>query len=289
MIYNASDSFFIAQNDEFYYLSDNGITAVSKRDGSMYKLLRDPFRTNSESDCIMALYGSDLYYYDINSVPSEMEIHKLSLNTMISEKIFSKNANGSSGFLGTVMSGGSSAYEMIYDFFTDGETLYFMFHEKDGVYRLKNGRFECIIPDRIYNSQLSFNGQTIFYIDSALDLKCCNVYSSEIATVETSFANAIYYDGSRILFSDRNGIFSLNADTFQTTLISNFTADKISSDGEHIVFSKGNTLYLLCEDPLQLGKFENIRTFSVISGSAKVIVKYFTNNDFKIEVLDFAA
>lgn len=290
LIYNANDSFFIAQNNEFYYLADNGITAVSKEDGLMSEILRDPFRAGAETDCIIALYDNDLYYYDMNSNPSEMAINKISLNTLISEEVFSKDVSKSTGFLGAVINDSHTSNDMIYDFFTDGETLYFIFHEKDGVYRLKNNQFERIISDRIYNNQLSFNGQTIFYIDSALNLKCYNVYSGESIIIETDFANAVYYDGSQVLFSDKNGLFSLNIETLQTDLLSEFTADRISSDGKNVVFSKNNTLYLLNGNIVeQLGEFENIRTFSIISGTPKVIVKHLTNDGFKIEILDFSA
>lgn len=287
LIYNANDSFFIAQNHEFYYLSDNGITAVSKKDGMMSKILRDPFRSEVEMDCIIALYGNDLYYYDMNSNPTEMEINKLSLNTLISKEVFSKDVSKSTGFLGTVINYSHTSNDMIYDFFTDGETLYFIFHEKDGVYRLKNNQFERIISDRIYNNQLSFNGQTIFYIDSALNLKCYNVYSGESILIETNFASAVYYDGSQVLFSDKNGIFSLNIDTLQTDLLSEFTANRISAEGENVVFSNNNTLYLLNGNVVELGKFENIRAFSIISGTPNVIVKHLTNDGLKTEIFDF--
>ncbi len=289
LIYNANDSFFIAQNNEFYYLVDNGITAVSKEDGLMSEILRDPFRAGAEMDCIIALYDNDLYYYDMNSNPSEMAINKISLNTLISEEVFSKDVSKSTGFMRTLINDNHISSDMIYDFFTDGETLYFIFHEKDGVYRLKNNQFERIISDRIYNNQLSFDGKTIFYIDSALNLKCYNVYSGESIIFETDFASAVYYDGSQVLFSDKNGIFSLNIETLQTDLLSEFTADRISSDGKNIVFSKDNTLYLLNGSIVELGEFGNIRTFSIISGTPNVIVKHLTNDGFKIDILDFLA
>lgn len=282
VIFNSSESSFIAQNNEFYYLSENnGISAVSKNNAEKFNLLRDPFQSGETMNCLIALCNNGLYYCDINS--SEPSINKLLLSTLISENVFSTNKNYT-GFLETSINNSFNSENLIYNFFTDGGTIYTRFHGKDGVFRLKNGEFERVIFDRIYNDQFSFNGKYSFYINSARELVRFDMTSRESKIIETNFANVVYFDGTRVLFSDKSGIFTLSPNTLQVEMLTDKTADELSSDGENIVFSKGNVLYCLKNGVIELKRFDNILNFAVISGTNTAIVKYFEDGEYKTEL-----
>lgn len=283
VIFNAAESSLIAQNNKFYYLSENnGIFAVSKNNDEKFNLLRDPFQTGENMNCLIALCQNDLYYYDISS--SEPSINKISLSTLISENVFSADKNYT-GFLGMTLNNDSDSEHLIYNFFTDGTDIFLMFHGKDGVFREKNGNYERVICDKIFNDQFSFNGRYSFYVSFAHELVRIDMTTYESKIIETNFANAVYFDGTHVIFSDKSGIFMLCPDTLQAEMLTDETADELSSDGENIVFLRDNILYYFKNNVVELGRFDNIIDFAIISKINAVIVKYFHNGEYKTELL----
>lgn len=158
LIYNASESSFIAQNSDYYYYNNGDIIAVSKKEGETSALLRDPFNTNEHMDYSLMLYSDYLYYFN----RSEGTINRLSLSDYISETIYSFTDNNTSSFLGILLKKDQGSSINVYNFFTDGENLYFMFYEKDGVFKLNGNKIERIIHDKIYNDQFSFDGNSAY-------------------------------------------------------------------------------------------------------------------------------
>lgn len=283
LIYNTSESSFVAQNSDFYYYNNGDIIAVSKKDGESSALLRDPFNTNEHIDYALMLYSDDLYYFN----RSNGTINRLSLSDYISETIYSFTDNNTSGFLGILLKKDQGPSIDVYNFFTDGENLYFMFYEKYGVFKLNGNKIERIISDKIYNDQFSFDGNRAYYVNSARELICFDMKTYQSEIIETNFANAVYYDGTRILFSDKSGIFSLNTNTSEIKQLTDHYADKISSNGESVIFQCDNTLfYLDGYNVSEIEKIDFIQNFSIIANPKKVIVKYFENEMYKVKTIE---
>ena len=283
LIYNASESTFIAQNSDYYYYNDSDIVAVSKKDDEASALLRDPFNINEHRDYCLMLFGDYLYYYN----KSDSTINRLSLSNYINETIYSFTDNNTSNFLGIMLKKDHAPTIKIYNFFTDGENLYFMLYEKDGIFKLNGNKIERTINDKIYDNQFSFNGTKAYYVNAARELICFDMktYKSEI--IETNFANAVYYDGVRILFSDKSGIFSLNTNTSEIKKLSDHYADKISSDGESVVFQCDNTLFYMNGGIVsEIERIDYIQNFAIVANQRKVVVKYYENEIYKVKTIE---
>ena len=132
----------------------------------------------------------------------------------------------------------------------------------------KNG--EIIINEKIYNGMLCSDGQRIYYINSLLQFKCCEIASGETTRLPGEFVRSIYYDGTRLLYSDRNGIFALDAES-NSTKISDVTAEILTSDGERIVYQCDGKTFLLDETPIELYSEES-QVIVIIPETDKLVI-----------------
>lgn len=76
---------------------------------------------------------------------------------------------------------------------------------------------------------LCFDGRKIYYINSLLQLKCYDTKTGAISRLQGEFVRAIYYDGTRLIFSDKNGIFALDAEDNSTEKIFDLTVGLLTS------------------------------------------------------------
>ncbi len=271
--FNHSENVFFTQNtDNFYISTSENIFQVSKRDETEISLIHKVFDDSINlffTPVLMA--NNNLYYLD------GLTVNAISLSDYSSKKVFSEKYYEQSGFLDINLTGKPdlSGTRVINGFFTDGKTFYYICGSR--VY--KNGK--CIIDDDIYGSMISFDGRKIYYINSLLQLKCYDTESGEITRLPGEFVRSIYYDGTRLLFSDKNGIFSLGSDN-SAVKISDFTAKRITSDGEHIVYLNEGKLYLLGDTPVEVYDGE-CRTFAILSGTRKLAVIHYSG---EYELLD---
>lgn len=287
VIFNLCDSRFIAQSDECYFLTDlSGITAISKSNGNEFRLIRDPFCANNTMNCGIMFCENAVYY---SNDLSEAAINKISLDSFSKETVYSE-AEVENGFLGfalrnSVMDFGKS----IYAAFTDGENYFVVPYGQSAVYMINNHFSKVIISDEIYDNQLCFDGNNIFYINDRLWLIRYSIDDKERDIISKNFTRAIYYDGKQILYSNNDGIFSLDTENFTSEKLSNAVAEKISSDGKNIVYDSGGKLYLLSEETIKIYD-ESYLNFAVLSGVDKVIVQYFENSEsfrgYKLKIIN---
>ncbi len=274
--FNLSENMFFTQNaDNFYVSTSENIFQISKNNEAEISLIHEVF-----DDSINLFYtpvlmaNNNLYYLD------GMTVNAISLSDYSSKKVYLDKYYDQSGFLDIKLTGKpdlSGTLGVVTGFFTDGKTFYYIYGSR--VY--KNGK--CIIDDDVYGSMVSGDGQRIFYVNSLLQLKCYDIETGEITRLPGEFVRSIYYDGTRLLFSDKNGIFTLNTADNTAVKISDFTAKQITSDGENIVYLNGGKLYLLEDTPVEVydGKFQ---TFAIISGTHKLAV---IQHNGEYELLDF--
>ncbi len=279
IVYNAGENLFFAQNDDYYFVSnDTGITAVSKDTGASHELITDAFRISEVMDCRVMICGDYLYYHDHD--PLDNSINRISLWDMTSKNLLSSEAD-KGGFLGISLNGNKKdlSDQMIYSFFTNERELYIIFSGEDGIYKLSGDQLECIISERLYeNTKVCFDGNRIYYINRRLELKSYDVKSGDTEILSSDFTKAVYYDGTRLLYSNSKGIFSLNTADNSTDKLSDEVADELSSDGNNIVFSQNGALYLLDDLKRQLLDYEPT-CFAIISGTNTLFARKSYNND----------
>ncbi len=269
--FNLSENVFFTQNaDSFYISNSENIFQVSKRGGTEIPLIHEVFddSINLFSTPVL-MVNNNLYYLD------GLTVNAVSLSDYSSKKVYSEKYYDRSGFLDIKLTGKPdlSGTRVINGFFTDGKTFCYIYGNR--VY--KNGK--CIIDDDIYGSMISFDGRKIYYVNSLLQLKCYDIETGKITRLPGEFVRSIYYDGTRLLFSDKNGIYSLGSDN-SAVKISDFTAKRITSDGEHIVYLNEGKLYLLGNTPVEVYDGE-CRTFAILSGTRKLAVIQY-NGEFEL-------
>lgn len=284
VVYNAGENLFFAQKDDYYFVSnDTGITAVSKDTGASHELITDAFKTSEDMDCRVMVCGDYLYYHDHN--PFDNSINRISLLDMTSEDFLSPEAN-KSGFLGISLNSESElSTEIIYSFFTDGKDVYAIFYGSDGIYKRSGKQFECIIPERLYeNIKVCFDGNRIYYINRRLELKSYDVKSGDTEIISGDFTKAVYYDGTRLLYSNMDGIFALNPNDNTVEILSEEKDDEITSDGNIVIFSQEKALYMLGEEKKVILDYEPT-CFAIIPQTQKLFVRD-TYNDAVYKMID---
>ncbi len=255
VVYNLQDNFFYSQDDDYYFISDNnGITRFGKADGSEFQVIRDPFLSNTGLYG-MAICGNDLYCLDTFGIK---EISVISLDTL-SETTFNTEK--------------MSEYS-VYSAFTNGVALFFSTFDESGIYKVQNNKISKIIPEKIYNNQLCFDGRKIFYINSLLELVCFDTRSDNQTLISEDFARAVYYDGKRVVYSTDKGIFSLDNNTLSVKKLSESVAEKISSDDDKIVFLKAGKLFYLGNEIVEVYDKEPL-CFVLLSKTSKVLLRQY--------------
>lgn len=279
--YNLIDSFYLMQNSSYYYLIDyNNIKAISKTDNTEYEILRDPFDEEVFITNFVYLDNSILYL----DIENDTSINKISLNNFQREEMFSQSPQAKYSYLGLSFDDNMVIESAIYSFFADENALYFITYYGE-IYRVCNTKSECIISDISSLDMVSFDGNTIYYINNSLELISYNVTTNQAEQLAGEFVKAIYYDGSRLLYSNKNGIYEMNVNDGSIKLLTEMTAERISSDSTYITFYANETLYLL-NDEVEILAHQRLLYFSVISDMNKVYYVYYDNGENVSEIIE---
>lgn len=278
--YNLKDGFYMLQNDTQYFVkSTDGITAFSKLDDTSYELLRNPFSSDMLITHI-AYGGNSVYYLDDSSGTS---ITKVSLDTFQCEELFSQDPQAEYSYMGLSFRDNIILESSIHSFFADDNAIYPITYSGE-IYQIKNGKAECIIPDGDQLNMVAFDGKTIYYINHSLELMAYNVAAKQSERLAGGFVKSLYYDGSRLLYSNKDGIYSMDTSTDAAELLTEMTAEQISSDGSRIVFYADDTLYLLGNEIKVLMK-QKLLYFSLLSNTDMVYYVYYNNGENISDVL----
>ncbi len=280
VVFNLSENDFFAQNDTDYFVSNNaGIIRISKSNGTETYLPNDEFGSGRRKKLI-SLYGNTLYqsiFWDGGDITA------LSLDNFSENKIDCLSyQNSQDSFLGIKGKLNYKSFGIglkVTGLFTNGSD--FFVASDTSVYQIRNGKPRLLINGDLYGDRLSYDGKHIYYIDGLLQLNCYDISSGKTNILDDELVQAVYYDGTRVLFSDKNGIFSLDTDDFSTEKLSEKTADSISSDGKNIVYSSGGALYLLSENEIKLTDNAPV-SYAVVSGLNKVLTISNENDYFDL-------
>lgn len=260
---NLSESSFFAQNDDYFYISRaSGIVRISKHDGSELELIHNVWDEELNTFYTPLFIGDRLYYL------YGAEVYGVSLEDYGTEKIYSEKYYDKSGFLGVCFAGSpdlGNNLGIISGFFRYDGDFYFVYGDRI----LKDGK--RLFDDEIYNGRVCFDGRRVYYINRLLELKSYNLVADENIRLPGEFVRAVYCDGTRLLYSDKNGIFALDTSDNATEKLSNQTADRIAARNDKVVFKSGGSLYLLSDIPVEIynGDFES---FAVSSDGKHLIV-----------------
>ncbi len=277
--YNLAESYFFVQNEnDFFISSDDKITRISRSDYSKSSMLHDSLSVDR------IFYSTEMFCCrDTLYCTDSIDIYAFSLSDYSSEKVFSLNYSGSPGFMGISVVKQPEVDMMDsqdYGFFVDDGSYYNIFSDRI----LRDGK--CIIDEDLYRHytlpMVCYDGRKIYYVNSLMQLKCYDTESGEITRLPGEFVRSIYYDGTRLLYSDKNGIFALNSADNSTAKISDNTAQQLTSDGEKIVYKSEGKLYLLDDTPVEIydGEFE---AFAILFGTHKLAVIQYSGD---YELLD---
>lgn len=277
VVFNLSESSFFAQNDKDFFVStETGIVQVSKSDGTKIYLPRSEFDMNKRKKLI-ALCGDVIY---CNNFLDGLDVTALSLNNFSEFNVGDLSGRKlKGGFLGTKteLNKDLLSLNLITGIFSNGDTVFAVCDTS--VYQINNGKLRRIINGDVYDQMLCFDGKHIYYINGLLHLNCYDISSGKTDELGGELVQSIYYDGSRVLFSDKNGIFSLNTVDFSILKLSDKTAEKISSDGNNVIYSSNGALYLLSNDEVKLSENAPV-SYAVISDLNKVLIYGEKNDDF---------
>lgn len=269
--YNLSENaFFVEDKDSFYTNDTNSITRHFKNSDDELSVIHELVKNN---DRITSLYNTDdnLLYLQSFSVNS------ISTSNYTNMPYYTIKENDISGFLGINLSpqrDNSNSFYFLTGFFTANNSMYYVFDNcvlKDGV---------CIIDEGAYNLALCCDGKSIFYINNLLQLKRYDMKTGEISRLPGEFVRTLYYDGTRILFSDKNGIYELSPDDFITNKLSDISAEQLCSNGSDIFYSKDNAIYRLGSDkPIYYAAFSRF----AITDNGILVVR---NTDLSCKTVD---
>lgn len=271
IVYNFRDGRFFAQNEKFYFVqNDNKITAYSKDSSTELDVLRDAFISDDQKKAFM-LCDNGLYHIEYSS---RENVYKFSLDTF-SNDVAVPAVKFTQGFLGIRFRREVPSGFTIDGIFTNGDSIYYIYFYSKQVYTMKNGNYVQVLEDNFLNYNLSFDGERIYYINSLMQLKCYNTITGEEMRLPGEFVQTIYYDGTRLLYSDRNGIFALNTSNLSVEKISDIRTNQLTSDGKEIVYRDGDQLFLL-EGNLPIytdTESSNFTNFAVISDIGKFVIQ----------------
>lgn len=294
--FNLAQSGTLSQNENYYFdfyneLSESReLIAVSKFDDSKFKVIRNTFEETLWADkcCIV---GNDLYFFMFNFAKS-FSLYKVNLDTYKLEEVVSQSAECFYSFLGLKFSDSIVIDKTILSFFTNGKTLFLVANDNE-IYEcsmdLKNN--ECIIYDGIYEFQLVYTGEKIYYINNKLELTQYDIANKNFKVLSDDFVRSFDLDKDKIIYSGNNGIYSISFINNEIKNISDFSAERIIIDENRVVFSFENSLYLLNLENNNCSKIYDgeLVNFNIIKGNGLVLCTRFlydkkTYEQFTIEI-----
>jgi len=253
--FNLRDLGSFAQNNNYYFtnvievlpsgiVSSNIIKAFEKKGGNSFSIMRNPF-DNDMQNGIFCVVRNNLYVFQYLNERG-FEITKISLEDFDMEKVFTQSVFYESAFLGLKKQNNVVLDKTVLRFFTDEKNLFLITTDNElycGDMSLNN--LECIISDGIYQNNLVFDGNTIYYVNFNLELRAYNLSSCKNTLISGEFVKSVALDSEKLIYSNREGIFSLNLLNNKLNKLSNLKADAISCSNGKIVYSKNDVLYLL--------------------------------------------
>lgn len=272
----------IAQNDEYYFYNEKykqayAVTAARKNGNEIFSIFHDAFDDEAHSDN-MYIVGNDLYVFRYEGAKN-FTLFKVSLDDYDCEIIAKQNEERHSVFLGLQEQNNIILDNLVFDSFTDGDNIFFVTGDGE-VYQTDKllNNVECVIVDRIYNNDnLIYTGDMIYYINNQLELIQYNVETRESIILADDFVTAFDICRDKIIFSDKNGIFSLKAESSIKEKLSDMTADSILLDGStypdsnKIIFQSENKLYLMKDGKIDIIFDEPILSFGIIENCDKLL------------------
>lgn len=295
--FNLRDLGSFAQNDNYYFtnvieslpngiVSSNIIKAFEKYGENSFSVMRDPFDNDIQSGIFCAVRNNLYVFQYLNE--KGFEITKISLEDFEMEKIFGQSVFDESAFLGLKKQNNVVLDKTVLRFFTDEKNLFLITTDNElyqGDMSLDN--LECIISDGIYQNNLIFDGNTIYYVNFNLELRAYNLSSCKNTLISGEFVRAIALDNENLIYSNREGIFSLNLLNSKLKRLSNLNADAISCSNGKIVYLKNDILYLLEDNNSKEIYNGRLLYFGCLSDGKSVFCRSIGKegfNDFMIDI-----
>lgn len=285
VVFNGNDK--LQQNDRYYFYKDidsGKVMMVNKSDGTEMPIIRDEM--DDDKNYTIVVCGDYLYYAE--TLP-DLDVKRISLTTFESENIYLNNIHSSNeyGFLGLKRKSFlPDCLKNVQGYFADGQEVYYI--AQDGMIYTLRGETAVPVIDEPF-TKMSFDGENIYYINMSLELISHNVKSGEEKKIAGDFVRKVFYDGKRILYMNKNGLFEMPRGSEEARKISGITAENVyyfQSDGANIVYYDSGAMYVLddsgepqksCDLP------ENVMECQLITGTNKLRVQYWVDNGEAIE------
>lgn len=295
--FNLRDLGSFAQNNNYYFTnvieslpngiaSSNIIMAFEKNGENSFSVMRNPFDNDIQSGIFCVVRNNMYVFQYLNEMG--FEITKISLEDFEMEKIFGQSIFDESAFLGLKKQNDVVLDKTVLRFFTDEKNLFLITTDNElyqGDMSLNN--LECIISDGIYQNNLVFDGNTIYYVNFNLELRGYNLSTCKNTLVSEEFVRAVALDNENLIYSNREGIFSLNLLNNKLKKLSKLKADTISCSNGKIVYSKNDILYLLEDNNSKEIYNGRLLYFGCLSDGKSVFCRNIGKegyNDFMIDI-----
>ncbi len=286
--FNLNDAGFISQNDKYYFYFDNldgrKLTAVNKETSDRFNVLRTPFYEEIAADnCCLA--GGYLYLFRFGSAKS-FAIYRIDLNSYDLELVAEQNTESFYSFLGLKFDNNVVIDKTVLRFFTDTDSLFLITNDNE-LYKcgtdLRNA--ECIISDGIYNNNLVYAYNKIYYINNKLELKECSADGNQSRVLSSKPVKAFDIYGETIIYSGNDGVFALNVKDSAEEQLSDMSADRIDTDEGRTVFSADDAIYLLDEKSKECTEIYGGRlvSFNIITGTDYLLGSGYSEKNKRIE------
>lgn len=270
---NISKNFLINQNETSYIVKKfNDIIMFNKKDGDETILNRNPFSKFDEKTLKMDVFLDENNYY-INYGNKNVDLKYINLNDFSEKNLYQENIKKRDYFLNLYRDNSIRDKECsIWNFFVKNDNLYLILFDSRVIkIDMHNNKKTVVIDDGIFNGNISFDGQNIYYINDKLTLKRYDINKDELSTVIDKKIRYLYLYSKEILCSDRNGLYIVNKDTKDIKFVVNDFIEEVSCDENYIYYTKVNDLKLYKISKLGGAEKvicdEEVVKFEVISGT----------------------
>lgn len=245
-VFNSFESGYFGENEDYYFICADGVTAISKRDGSKTELIHEEFK-----NALTPVFG-------VSTLDNELIISKFDKRNLYVGAVDPQTAEYKSvmsfehqndyGFLGLARNKPPFFGMRLRGIFTDGDDVYFQADGKNesGIYKLSGNKLQCVISGEIYNNMYSFDGANIYYINNRLELIKFNISNETSEIISSDLTRCVYYDGERLLYSNKKGIFERCGEN--ENLLCDAYAERISSDNSDLVYLENGKLFSVLDD-----------------------------------------
>lgn len=285
-IYNSN---FIAQNDTAYFLIDqSNITMVNKSTGEESNILRDAFI--SESTNIKAICCSNEYLFYLISTNDSNDIYEISLHDFKQNHIFTQRQSDTDAFLGLTKKQTSFGISNINKMLYYNKDIYFASHDNENIYRynISKKTVDNVISDGVYLNNISIMNDTIYYINSVLELKSYDIKSGKTQVVSDKICTDLYVYDNKVFISTASGIFSIDIISGEEERLTEKPSIDVTFDGNNLFYkNQGGDLVILNSDGEEQVLYEKIAQFEIIHSNNTIVYTYFSEGEFKHKVLNY--